>query len=261
MSEPIISAVRISPSYELGFVFSWDVSPSCSIPWPWEFEVQCGESFDGPWTAVSPRISGTVFKLVNPIRASKNNVLYFRVVMFSDGVEHPSSPVMPYGDLGRREFLLCRDIMRREVLHARTLGGTKGAAFVVSTFGVKCTACTDPITGHVRDSACPLCLGTGRIPPYHGPYETWWSVSPTKTIEQFNQDGASGTIDTKDFSIRMIGAVQLKKNDVVLDSSTDKRYYVDVVEVLSEIRRIPVVQMLTVHEAALSDPIYSLDLK
>lgn len=59
----------------------------------------------------------------------------------------------------------------------------------------------------------------------------------------------------------MIGAVQLKKNDVVLDSSTDKRYYVDVVEVLSEIRRIPVVQMLTVHEAALSDPIYSLDLK
>lgn len=166
--------------------------------------------------------------------------------------------MMPYGDLGRREFLICRDIMRREVLHARTLGGVKGAVYLVGTFGPKCEACVDPITGHVRDSACPECLGTGRLPPYHGPYETWWTVSPANHVTQLNQDG-SGTIEPKAFQIRMIGVVQVKKNDIVVDVATDKRYYVDTVSVVTEIRRIPIVQSLAVHEAALSDPVYSIE--
>jgi hypothetical protein len=74
-----------------------------------------------------------------------------------------------------------------------------------------------------------------------------------------SEDG-TGTREPKDFEVRMIGAPPVKKNDLLADTHTDKRYYVDVVQVVAEIRRVPVVQTLTVHEAPVSDPAYKVGI-
>ena len=81
--------------------------------------------------------------------------------------------------------------------------------------------------------------------------------SNTQRTTKHDEQGA-GTVQPKPFKVRAIGAPRAKKNDLVVDIGSGKRYYVDVVNVVSEIRRVPVVQELEVHEAPLSDVAYKV---
>lgn len=257
MTTPI-TRVILTPNYAAGFTYAWEVTGALSDPAPWTFTVEQAAAPAGAWTPISPTLVGTYrWSEIQSRHVNKNDVLYFHVKMVTPKGTYYSEVITPYGDLGRREFLIAKDIMRREVLHARTLAGVQGQLWLVSTFGPRCPLCVDPITGQIRDTACKSCFGTGRVPPYNGPYETWWTVSPTKRTTQMAEDG-TGTREPKSFEIRMIGTPPSKKNDLVVDTNTDKRYYVDTVQVVTELRRIPVVQILTVHEAPVSDSAYKV---
>lgn len=253
-----ITRVDIIPSYAKGFSFSWEVSQALADAAPWTFTVEQAPAPAGPWTPVSPEIRGrTSWAETEPRRLSKDAVLYFRVRLKTATGTYYSEPRMPYGDLDRREFLLARDIMRREVLHMRTGAGTLARLWLVAVFGPRCPVCINPVTGDVRDSNCSTCKGTGRSPAYYGPYDVWCSFSNTRQTTQMAGDG-TGTRQPKTFSIRMIGAPLAKKNDLVVDTASDKRYYVDDVQVVAELRRVPVVQVLTAHEAPVSDIAYKV---
>lgn len=229
-------------------------------PAPWQFRVEQAPAPAGPWEALSPVLEGVYIWSENkPRQINKNDVLYFRITLTTPKAVHESAVIMPYGDMGRREFLIARDIMRREVLHAKKFAGTLGQLWLVATFGPKCTACLDPITGAVRDGSCKKCMGTGRDPAYHGPCDMWWTFSNTKRVTKHDDAGA-GTVEPKIFQIRALGAPASKKNDLVVDTGSGKRYYVDAVDVVSEVRRVPVVQVLTVHEAPTSDVAYKVGI-
>ena len=256
--ETPIKHVSIIPSYALGFTYIWDISDALEDTAPWKFVVEEAAGPVGPWKAASPvlvnkyRFSETRRRLIN-----KNEVLYFRIKMATPENTYYSAVVTPYGDLARREYLIAKEVMRKEILHAQTLAGVRGQLWLVSTFGPKCISCRDSITGMIRDSSCPLCLGTGRVPPYNGPYETYWTVSPTTRTTQLAPDG-TGAREPFQFEIRTVGTPASKKNDLVVDMNSGKRYYVDVVQVAAELQRIPVVQTLVVHEAPVSDIAYTL---
>ena len=252
-----ITKVTISPNYAEGFTFAWEVIGSLLDPGPWYFTVEQAPAPAGPWTALSPVIQVYRWSEEKPRRVSKDEVLYFRVRLQTPKAIYYSATIMPYGDLNRREYLLVRDIMRREVLHASTLAGVQNQLWLVSTFGPRCTVCLDPITGGVRDSACKACFGTGRAPAYHGPYATWCLYTPVTRTTQMSEDG-TGTRQPRDFELRLIGSPPLKKNDLIVDTRTDKRYYVDVVKVVSEIRRVPAVQTAAVREVPTSDVAYKV---
>lgn len=255
MSTPIVN-FTVRPSYGHGFVYAWEVSQSLADPGPWRFTVEEGEAPAGPWVQVSPELIGTYGWLQpSPRRPGKDAVLYYRVVMVTPVARYESEVIMPYGDLGRRDFLIAREIMRKEKLTAAKFEGVEGQLWLVSTFGPKCTACLDPITGMVRDGHCPACLGTGRAPAYHGPYEMWFKFS---VVQRKTQPSDAGTVQPLLYRVRCVGAPPAKTNDLVIDTGNGKRYYVDSTVVVSEIRRVPVIQELTVHEAPLSDIAYKI---
>ena len=253
-----ITHVSIVPSYALGFTYIWTISDSLEDSAPWKFVIELASGPNGPWKAISPTVtnmyrwSEDTKRLIN-----KDDVLYFRIKMITPENTYYSAVITPYGDLEKREYLLVKEVMRKELLHAQTLAGVKGQLWLVSTFGPKCRKCVDPITKQIRDSSCPACMGTGRLPPYNGPYETFWLISPTTRTMQMSPDG-TGTREPKQFEIRMIGTPPSKKNDVVVDINSGKRYYVDVVQVVAELQGIPVVQTLIAHEAPVSDVAYQL---
>ena len=56
----------------------------------------------------------------------------------------------------------------------------------------------------------------------------------------------------------MTGFPSAKDDDIVVDTADDKRYIVDGVQQITEIRKIPVIQSLGVHELPTSDPAYRL---
>ena len=67
-----------------------------------------------------------------------------------------------------------------------------------------------------------------------------------------------GTHETRTFEALAIGNPVLKKGDVVIDRTQDKRYVVGVASVVSEVRRVACLQRLGFDEAPLSDSIYRI---
>jgi len=252
--------VVINPNYTTGFVVAWEMNPQFNDNFPWMFTVEVAPTPDGEWHEISPPLINVFYWAGSPPPlVNKSAVLYFRVRLKTRQGDYVSHVVQPYGDMTKREFLLAKDMMRREVLAASRMSGVQAKVLMKSNWGERCDECTDPITGRVRSSNCPKCIGTGFAHPYHGPYDLWIMWSPDQQ-HQVAETPNTGNVEPKKFQVRAIGNPLLKHNDIIVDVRSGKRYYVNNVAVVSELRRIPIIQMLALSEAALSDPAYRLDI-
>ena len=257
--DPAIARFSVVPDYFKGFVFHWSLRGGFNDEGPWKFVVEMGRTQEGEWTPISPELEDVfAWRAPDPPRVNKDSVLFFRLVLkTADGV-YATDARTPYGDLDRREFLIARDIMRREVLHMRKLAGTECDVWSVSNYGRRCTRCIDPETGHSRDSHCPVCFGTGFVPPYRGPFRVWCSFSENNQHRMTEGNEGNGVDEQKMFSVRMVSSVPVKKNDVLHDVASGKRHYVQEVQISAELRRVPIVQTVVVSEIAVTDPAYKI---
>ena len=137
------------------------------------------------------------------------------------------------------------------------MSGVCGLIWVKSIFGAKCTECTDFVGGNPTNSNCSTCFGTGRVPGYHGPYPTWLTFSPAQRKKHLPND-KKGVHEDYTFTVRMVGTPRVKKDDILVDIATDKRYYVDTIVNVAEMRRIPIVQQIVANEIPVSSPLYRL---
>lgn len=248
---------KITPNYSRGFYYSWELSGDFNDQGPWDFRVQEGISPTGPWKVISPKLSNIYsWKEDSRTQINKSNVLYFRIQLKTPEGLYYSPVIQPYGVLNKRDFLLSREILRQSLVYSRLLGGIECNAYIKSTFGPKCRKCLDPITGMIRDSHCKHCFGTGRSPAYTGPYKAWIDFAPN-TQHQTEVD-KTGTIEKKTLQAKVIGNPILKQGDIVVNPTTDKRYYITQVSSESEMRGIPLIQQLVLDEAPQTDAIYTI---
>ena len=248
--------VHVYPGYAAGFVWTWELRPDFHDSAPWNFTVQQSQDSKGPWTNLSPALENVYLWAESGKRlVNKDFTLAFRVLLATaDGI-YESHVVKPYGDLDRREYLIARDIMRRELLQQRKLAGRRSQIWQKSVTGPDCDNCLDPVSRRPTDSNCRVCMGTGRMYPYHGPYLVWATYS---TSNRRAETEASGRSRRYQFEVRMIGAPYMKNDDIVINTDTDKRYRVDAVQHLMEVRGIPVAQTMGVLELPVTDPVYRL---
>ena len=241
-----LAALEILPYHGQGFIFRWELNESFSAPSPFAFVVQMAPTPSGPWESISGSLLDVYYWADERKPVGKTASRNYRVVLVDgSGRSYASQPVMPFGDLSLREFLI-----------ARMMAGTRGQVWIAAEYGTKCPKCLDPITGQVRDSHCSRCHGTGFYPSHYGPFEMWLSFSQSQ--HGMTHDEAGGTKDDKPFQVRVIGTPRLKKNDVLRDVASGKMYYIQTVANAAEIRRIPIVQQLMVSEAATTDQCYDL---
>jgi hypothetical protein len=59
--------------------------------------------------------------------------------------------------------------------------------------------------------------------------------------------------------VRVVGSINLKKDDLIADKATDKRYLVSQVADVAAIRHVPLAQQLVVEEVATSSHLYKVD--
>ena len=254
----VFEKVNIFPDYAFGFSFSCTLDFAFNDPYPWIFQVEVAPTPDGEWIKISPELVNVFCWSGNtPVKVNKSRVLFFRIKLTTPESEYYSDIIQPYGELSKKEFLIAKDIMRREVLHMSQMAGVPEKVLLKVNWGPKCRVCTDPITGRSRDSNCPSCVGTGFEKPYHGPYDMWMLFSADSS-HQMSENPNTGTVEQKIFSARAISGLVLKYHDIVIDSRTNKRYYVNQASIVSELRRIPIVQQLQLSEAVVTDPIYKL---
>lgn len=256
MTQPFTD-FKITPSYSRGFAYSWELTGDFNDIGPWRFTVYEGKSPDGPWTALSKDIvNAFCWKEPGGRPINKANVLYFKMALETPSGRYDSPAIQPYGRLGRRDFLVAKEIMRQAVLHSKGMAGVECDVYLLSTFGPRCRKCLDPITGAIRDSHCRNCFGTGRDPAFNGPYRMWVSFSEDASHQMSIEK--TGTVEKKAFQATAIGSPTLKYGDVLVVPGSDRRYYVRAAAMSTEIRRIPVLQTLTVEEVPHTDKIYDL---
>ena len=253
----MITQLTITPDYADGFSFAWEVDRAYSGTAVPVFTVQRGETHDGPWEDISPELSGVyAWSSTGKFVAPKDPVLYFRVRMVAGARTYSSSVIQPYGVLNKREFLLIRNIRRQELLQMRQMTGVQGCFYSKAIFGPVCTQCTDLVGGGSFSTSCSDCFGTGYTPGYHGPYCCWFVPSPAQ--RQKGMPGGPNVREDYSFQFRMLGTPPLKKDDIIVDAVQAKLYYVDAIVNVAEIRRVPIVQNVTVHEIPTSSPLYRL---
>ena len=259
MEDPAISRFDVLPDYRSGFMFHWSVRGGFNDPSPWRFTVMRAFSQGGEWIPASPVIEDAMaWKSDGPIRVNKSDSLFFKLVLDTSSGHYETDARTPYGDLDRSEFLLAREIMRREVLHMSKMAGVECRVWSRADYGPRCPHCLDPITGHPRDNHCRFCFGTGFFPAYRGPFDAWCLFSENSQHQMSEAQSGDGMSESKRFTVRMVNCVPMKKNDIIHDSRTAKRYYVNQAQSVAELRRVMLVQSLSVSEIAVTDPAYTV---
>jgi len=253
----VFDRVDIAPSYDMGFVFSWRMNDDFVDSDPWTFVVQESETPKGPWKDISGKLVNTFFfSEKEPRVAPKDQTLYFRILLKTPAGKYESHVESPYCSLSRREFLLAREIMRKEILMQEKMAGVLSLVWYKSIFGPPCTKCGDFVLGDTVDSCCPHCFGTGKIPGYYGPFPAYVSYSPMDRRKGMQRP--SGVDELYATPGRVIGSLRLKKDDVVVDPVSNTRFFVDAVQNLVEFRRYPVIQSVTLNEIAKTHIVYKL---
>lgn len=254
---PVFGRIDISPSYEGGFVFSWEMASDFGDSAPWKFTVSESETPNGPWSAVSPVLENTFFFSENKRRvAPKDQTLYFRISLDTPSGHYESHVESPYCSLPRREFLLAREVMRKEILMQRKMSGVLSSIWYKSIFGPPCPDCGDFVLGDTRNSRCKSCFGTGHVPGYYGPFPAYVSYSPIERDKKM--ESPDGVSEPYVVSGQAIGALRLKKDDVVCDPVSGSMFFVGVVRNLVEFRRYPVIQSFALSEIAKTHVVYGL---
>lgn len=110
-----------------------------------------------------------------------DSAIYYKVTLSYPGLVTPWETDWFSTATGwnRRDWLIAREIVRKENLLLQKRGGTRGWLFKRRNRGQACPRCLDPATGQVIDPKCLVCYGTGVNYGYHDPVELWALRNPS----------------------------------------------------------------------------------
>jgi len=263
----------VFPNYYAGHTYQWEVDPTFTDPGPWSFTVQqtdTGKENTDEWQDLhdTPVVDSFAFTDTWKVVHTRDFNIVYRVRLVTPNGTYYSAHTGPYVLLPRKEFLIAREIMRKEILVMREWEGVPVHIYKKTVIPIADrvteypAAAVDEITGQIIDPDLLYCTG-GNDPntgepvsgAYHGPYEGFGKFSirqSNKTIDDF------ATTDVQLFQVRMVAYPFLIRTDILVDMTNDKRYSIEKVESAFEVRRIPVIYNLTVAELPPSDAAYRL---
>ena len=256
--------LTVYPWFNPGFTFSWTVHPGIRNPYPWKFVVQqSNNSPEGPWTNLSDELEDQTLRTwseTEPRRQARDIVPFFRVALIAGSSTVYSSPTKTIaGTIDPNTELLIQEILRREELYARVKAGVRGKVFLRNEIGIPCPKCVDPIMGSSSlGSECSVCGGTRIYPPFNGPYPVWLTFE-TSNRETHNAENGVGKISVNAKQVRVAGSPQLRTDDIIVDTSNGDLLVVEAVQVATELRRIPIVQIATASELPTVSTLHNLE--
>jgi len=243
----------ILQNYYEGFTFGWQLRKEAVLTKPVTFVVQYSPTGLDNWEDHSPPVVGLTWSEDCRNRKNKNNNLFFRVKATSqDGKTYYSPAQTALGNQDLRSYIYAKEIMRKEVVQMRGLSGVQVSVYKKMHEGEQCEVCRDPITKKQMDEFCEVCNGTGFTGGWYGPFPAYATFSVRQVHKKHAQDGAF-VEDDRTHQIRIIGSPALLRGDMVVDTSNNLRYTVNMINNAVELRRIAVIQELAATEIETSD--------
>ena len=260
--------LTIFPSTEGGTVVIWTLRPDFNVSSPYTFTLQWAESDVGDWEDVNetPVIDGIMDIDTTKRNFNKTLEIAYRVKLVAGGNTYYSEPKIPYGNWNRHDFLIARDIVRKENLRMNKYTGDDGWLIKRMVFGEKCTACVangtldwDLDIPLADARTCTTCRGTGVVGGYFTPYS--YRLTPTNEKRKRQLNDQLGQIQPMTKLGRVLAFPQAQRGDLWFSEDSDRRYFIHEVRHVAEMRGIPIVSNIEVRQAPLTDPIYTIEFE
>jgi len=242
----------------------WQLEPEFNDPGPYVFQLQVGgtglpEADD--WRNIgAPVVNG--YHTFDNKRHAVGTVwtAHYRLTLTTPNGYYVSAPSPSTGELGEPDWVLAREIIRKEQLRNKktAIGGFLIKAF---RYGSPCPRCRDRLTQESGDADCPVCYGTSFENGYHPPLPLQcWDLS-LQTIEEDSDANVRGTTrDNALVTARVIGFPALNYRDVWVNGTSDERWTIRAVRVAAALRGLPIVYEIQMELIPLSSIIYYIPL-
>jgi hypothetical protein len=249
---------RVAVDYAMlgGARISWRLHRRYSLPETHTFQLQVGatgnpEATD--WEDVGASFSNAFYAVDDERREFGRNLTpHYRVVLTTDAATHYSTPASAYGVLPYRDWLIVREIIRKETLMYAKYTGVEGMLLKRKRSGttpdpmaknpsIDDRPITDPMTGEIIHSGATASVGTEYLGGYYDPVPFLFSLSQEIRYEKRDDKSTMGTINPMEQKGRCPAFPQLNHEDVLVDIQSDRRYFVHKVEHAGQYRNVPVV--------------------
>lgn len=212
----------------------------------------------GDWTErAGPLTDQCTYTDTEKYNWNKDRDLYYRI-RFTDGggTEHVGQPARAGdGFLNKHDWLLFREIMRKECLLLSGYTGMAGEYLRRKHWGVKCPICLDYDTEEVVNGSCPTCFGTRFVGGYYTAIMTNVSEVDLATINKNVLKGL-GTVDDKSIVVRSLAFPMPDSMDLWVNTANNDRYVIRKIKVHVSFKGIPVVLLIKLEKLPYTDVVY-----
>lgn len=264
------SKLNVQPLVLGGTQISWQVHPQLPLTAPFAFTVEWSRSgiTDAlDWQTVNSITNQSNQRSLYSVTDTHQRIWsnadrwHYRVtVTDDDGRSYRSEPQTVYGNLSRREYLLAKNIMRKEILRLNQPGvGACGLLFRRKDWGVPCSysGCLDFDTKEVSNPNCPVCYGTGWTGGYYTPVrflldpnlEASYKLTPDENL------GHTGATERK---VRALAAPSPRTYDFWMEIDSDTRWVVHNVGTMAEMSGYPLIHSIELKLAEPTDVLYTI---
>jgi len=260
----VFDMVHVSYLIRGGTRVMWLLQSDFNDPLPWSFQLQVGYTGgqdSNDWADVGLPVENGCYAIDTTKRVySKTQSTHYRVEVTTPNGVYYSQPTSKDGILGKRDWRLAQEIVRKEKLRGR-YSSQDGYLIKRRSTGEPCSACLDPQTMEVTDPYCEECWGTGIQCGYYYPMACIWADLSPRT-RRMHQDDQSmrGTIKDIVISGRMLMLPLIGEQDLWVSRQTDDRYYIHSIQDAAEIRGVPLIANVEMRPAPFTDVIYNIPI-
>jgi hypothetical protein len=242
----------------------WQLEPLFREPGPYVFQLQLGktglrDALD--WVNVGAPVTNAFMAWDPEWRETGYELLsHYRVTLTTPTNIYVSQAASCFGELPERDWLIGREIIRKEKLRHRYVS-TPGYLIKPMRYGEPCPRCRDQLTQEVTDSDCPVCNGTGFKIGYHPPLDMQcWDLSPQTIAEDVDAQLKGATRTDPYVTARVIGFPALNKYDIWANAASDERWLVDTIQIVAAIRNVPLVYSVRMGLLPFNNTAYAVEV-
>tara|TARA_Y100001938_G_scaffold120883_1_gene168018 strand:- start:9020 stop:9832 length:813 start_codon:yes stop_codon:yes gene_type:complete len=264
--DAVFSRVSVDHLVGGGSRVSWELQKTFTDPTPHTFQLQFGKTGLGTasdWADVGSSVEDVFYATDSTQRVyGKRLTTHYRVKLTTSAGTYYSEPVATYGLLSKRDWLIAKSIVRKELLRHEKKASPNG--YFLKRKWSEGTSITDhqivdPLTGEVVKTISTPGKGTSKVGGYYDPVAMYMDLSPETHHLRKDMQG-KGTINDVRVQGRTIAFPQLNTKDVWVDATSDKRYFVHAVQHSAEIRGVPIIVNVELRPAPFNDPIYEVSI-
>jgi len=241
----------------------WQLDQKFGDPLPHIFQLQVSNtplSAAADWRNVGPPVTDAYQALDDAWREAGSQLLtHYRVTLTTPAGIYVSAPEPVNGLLPERDWLIAREIIRKERLRQQYVA-VEGVLLKPMRFGARCP-CREELTDEPPNSNCGICGGTGFKIGWHPPLRLQcWDISPQTVREEIDNQMKGATRENAIITARVIGFPALSKWDVWVNGTSDERWMIHQIKTIAQLRGVPLIYEVTMGLIPFASHIYAQEI-